>query len=74
MWEQQAYAANMDAGFDAGEWSRPAHAKEEYRQQIKIAGKNRFIFDEIYSEIQRQSYEYLYDDGDMIGQMMGENR
>ena len=37
--ESMQYAEHMDAGFDGGEWSGPAHAQQMERTEFEVAGR-----------------------------------
>lgn len=55
--EKHALAADMDAGFDAGEFSGPAHDQMEQREITALAEANGFTFDEVMNEVTRMGNE-----------------
>ena len=52
-----AMGAEMDAGFDAGEWSGPAHDEMEYEALQKLAAKNGVRFTDLMQAITAASNE-----------------
>lgn len=51
------YGAEMDAGFDAGEFSGPAHHRMAEREIESIAVANGFTLEQVVDEVIKFSYE-----------------
>lgn len=47
--------ADMDAGFDAGEFSGPAHAEAEAKEILELAEANGYTYDQVMCELMRLS-------------------
>jgi len=56
--EESDIAASMDAGFDAGEFSGPAHAEMLETKIEQVAKENGFTTDEVYIEMFREQQEF----------------
>lgn len=57
MYEQHAFAADADAGFDGGEFSGPAHGRMVEHEARKIALRCRVTAYSVTDEINRASYD-----------------
>ncbi len=53
--EAHEEGAVMDAGFDAGEFSGPAHAMMMEREITKLAVDNSFTYDQVWCEVIRSA-------------------
>ena len=51
--------AAMDAGFDGGEFSGPAHGRMEEREITELAEANGFTLDDVFGELHVMAYEEL---------------
>ena len=49
--EAHEIGAEMDAGFDAGEWSGPAHGRMEEQEIAELAATFGFTYDQVMDEI-----------------------
>lgn len=61
MLEEQERGEEMDAGFDAGEWSGPAHDKIREELMEKIAKKHGVDAKQIWWELQREEADSIED-------------
>lgn len=58
-------AASADAGFDAGEFSGPAHGRMADEEIKALAEENGFTYEQVNQEIERICHEGDQDDIDM---------
>ena len=49
--------AEMDAGFDAGEFSGPAHDDMMEKEITELASANGFTYDQVYGELMKRANE-----------------
>ena len=66
--QAHSVGADMDAGFDAGEFSGPAHSRMEQREIEELAKANGFTFDQVEDELLKLEHE-----GDELGDWYGRN-
>lgn len=58
---QHDEGAAMDSGFDGGEFSGPAHARQEEKEITDLAEANGFEFDQVMDEVMRISNEEYHE-------------
>lgn len=63
IFEAHAEGAHADAGFDAGEFSGPAHSEMEHKEVSALAEAHGFTFEDVMSELHQQDIAAgLYDE------------
>jgi len=62
--EAHEFAAEMDAGFDGGEFSGPAHAKMERREIEELAKSRGYTYEQVMERLNVMQHEASFLTGD----------
>lgn len=72
--EAHSEGADMDAGFDGGEFSGPAHSRMEEQEIKTLAEESGFTYDEVMAAIMDRINRAELDSMSEPGQNLGANR